>query len=241
MRIVTLNTWKCDGDYPARLTGMARTLERLQPDLVLLQEVFATGDGRADTAAFLAGALGLVATPAPARFKPRAFDGRDVPSSSGLALLSRQALREHHVLTLPADDRDGERLAQLARWQHRGRSGWVANLHLTHLADGAGLRSRQLGAVLAFWQARAARERLVLGGDFNAGPGSPEFDSLLRPPWRLVQPFGEVPKQTHRSSDGSAADLDHLLLGGWPEHAVLRAEVTEASSDHDAVVLDLAD
>ncbi|MEK9722971.1 MAG: hypothetical protein VW405_05730 [Rhodospirillaceae bacterium] len=51
---VTLNTWKCDSDYVARLPLMASALADTRPDLVLLQGVFATVDGRHDTAMFLA-------------------------------------------------------------------------------------------------------------------------------------------------------------------------------------------
>lgn len=241
LRIVSLNTWKCEGPYRQRLGVMSATLRDLQPDVVMLQEAFASETGGADTAAQLAQALGLVATVAPARRKPRWFEGAEVDSSSGLALLTRQPPREQHVLALPADPRDGERIAQVVRLLHGGRALWLAHLHLTHLPDASALRSRQLGTVLSFCQTRAAGTRWVLGGDFNAGPGQAEFDGLLRPPWGLVQPWTHGPKITHRSDDGRALDLDHLLLAGWPHDAVLQTQVVEAGSDHAAVLLDLAD
>ena len=66
MRILTLNTWKCDGAYRPRLQAMAQGLAALAPDVILLQEVFATEDDRADTAGYLAQALSMWATRAPA-------------------------------------------------------------------------------------------------------------------------------------------------------------------------------
>ena len=61
LRVVTLNTWKCEGDYRARLPRMAAGLRALDADLVCLQEVFACAAPSADTAAWLADALGLSA------------------------------------------------------------------------------------------------------------------------------------------------------------------------------------
>ncbi len=240
MRIVTLNTWKCDGDYRERLKTMVEVLHRLLPDVVMLQEVFASEVARTDTAAYLARALDMVATAAPARRKPRWFEGRVVDSTSGLALLTRQPPREHHVMQLPSDERDGERVAQLARLSHRGQGFWLANLHLTHLADASLLRTRQLQAALSSWQTHASSYPLVLGGDFNAEPGTDEFEALLRQPWGLIQPFPDQVKQTYRNEDGSWLDVDHLLLSGWSDQALLDRCVLDSGSDHRAVVLTLS-
>jgi endonuclease/exonuclease/phosphatase family metal-dependent hydrolase len=76
MRIVSLNTWKCDGPYRQRLGLMAEELAALAPDVLLLQEVFATEDGHADTAAFLAQALAMHVIVSPARRKHRLFEGQ---------------------------------------------------------------------------------------------------------------------------------------------------------------------
>ena len=65
MRIVTLNTWKNEGDYARRLPLMRDGLAALSPDVVCLQECF-VADGF-DTAAFLAAELGLHLYAAPAR------------------------------------------------------------------------------------------------------------------------------------------------------------------------------
>ena len=38
LRIVTINTGKCDGSYRARLRWLASELSRLVPDIIALQE-----------------------------------------------------------------------------------------------------------------------------------------------------------------------------------------------------------
>jgi endonuclease/exonuclease/phosphatase family metal-dependent hydrolase len=69
MRVVTLNTWKNEGDYLRRLPLMRDGLAAMAPDVVCLQECF-VAEGF-DTAARLAAELGLDLHPAPARAKPR--------------------------------------------------------------------------------------------------------------------------------------------------------------------------
>lgn len=244
MRILTLNTWKCDGAYRQRLAAMVDGLSKWQPDVVLLQEAFATDDAQADTARHLAQALGLIATIAPARHKARALEGQLRSSTSGLALLTREPPPSHHVLHLPSDPADGERIAQLAQVVHQGQTFWVANLHLTHLSHASTLRAQQLATTLAALHRMAGAASLVLGGDFNCGPGHAEFDSLGDTPWHLRNPFDGMAKTTHRSDDGRDLDLDHLLLSGWPSAAVLQAAVVldpreTAASDHAAVMLDV--
>jgi endonuclease/exonuclease/phosphatase family metal-dependent hydrolase len=248
MRILTLNTWKCDGAYRQRLAAMVRGLSAWQPDVVLLQEAFATDDGHADTARHLAQALGMIATVAPARHKVRVFEGHHCPSRSGLALLTREPPPAHHVLQLPSDPADGERIAQLARLVHQGQTFWMANVHLTHLSHASALRAQQLATTLAALHRLAGASPMVVGGDFNSGPGHTEIDGLRDAPWHLCNPFDGLAKTTHRTDDGRDLDLDHLLLSGWPSNAVRHAAVVldprdaaagPAASDHAAVMLDL--
>jgi endonuclease/exonuclease/phosphatase family metal-dependent hydrolase len=248
LRVLTLNTWKCDGDYRRRLDLMAQGLARWSPDLVLLQEAFASDDGQADTAAQLAQALSMQATCAPARRKVRRFEGRPCQSSSGLAVLTREPVLAHHVLPLPSDAADGERIAQIVQVQRAGLPLWIANLHLTHLSKASGLRAAQLDHGMHALRQHAGSGLALIGGDFNTGPGSPEFDRLLAAPWHLINPFQGRTKSTHHSEDGRDLDLDHLLLSGWPASAVRCATVTldpraveagHRASDHAAVMLDL--
>jgi len=250
MRIVSLNTWKCDGAYRERLGLMAEGLAALAPDVLLLQEAFATDDGQADTAVFLARALDMEVAVAPARRKQRWFEGQSRQSTSGLAVLSRQALRTWQLRELPSDPADGERIALLASVSLGGQDLWLANLHLTHLPDACELRALQLQTCLEALQAVAGNAPCVLGGDFNASAGSNELERFLQAPGRLADPFAGQPKVTHRNDAGQFLDLDHLLLSDrWPAATVQRAFVAmepwqysggQGPSDHAAVVLDLA-
>jgi endonuclease/exonuclease/phosphatase family metal-dependent hydrolase len=169
LRIITLNTAKCDGAYTARLAWMAEELVRLSPDLVALQEVFRDESGRMDTGSQLATALGMTCAWAPARFKRRVLEGREVSGWSGMALLSNQPWDYVDTVELPADPRDGDRVAQVGLLDLDGISVVVANLHLSHLRDADGLRREQLDCVLNHPLLQMKRAMRLLMGDFNSG------------------------------------------------------------------------
>ncbi|MDZ7825343.1 MAG: hypothetical protein U5R48_04065 [Gammaproteobacteria bacterium] len=113
MRIVTLNTWKCEGDYDRRLACMADSLAALAPDVVCLQECF-VGAG-SDTLHALAAATGLRPYASPAREKTRTFRGRPVTSTSGLGMLVDGEVSGFSRVDLPSEPRDRERAAQIVR------------------------------------------------------------------------------------------------------------------------------
>ncbi|MGJ3242402.1 MAG: endonuclease/exonuclease/phosphatase family protein [Opitutales bacterium] len=190
LRILTLNTWKQDGDYPRRLVAMRRGLSALTPDLVLLQEAFRTEEPHpepGDTATVLAAACGLESHPAPGRFKQRLWAGGPVRSSSGLAVLSRPGCWAPGAdVELPSSPAGGDRRLQLGRWTGEpageGPGLMVGNLHLSHRADETPLRARQLAVALetlARGMAEAGAPGL-LGGDFNAPPDHPSLEPLTR-------------------------------------------------------------
>ena len=255
LRIVTLNTWKNDGDYPARLHAMAAGLRALRPDIVLLQEVFRTDDGDADTGRTLAAALQLALVYAPARRKPRPWRGPPVPSEAGLAVLARGTIRRHERLALPSDDLGGERIALYADVQAAGTTVFVCCTHLSHLRGDGARRREQLDLILRHpgWRERGGRR--VLGGDFNATADQPELAWLAdHPELEVRNVFGAAhPAATHPlppppdrpgrcidflftvTARGTAAPgivqaataLDAPIDGTWP-------------SDHAAVVADVA-
>jgi len=240
LRIVTLNTWKNEGDYSRRLGLMSERLAALAPEVVCLQECF-VGGGR-DTAGTLAAALGLRLHAAPARAKLRPHEGRLVNSTSGLAVLSRP-LAQSRVLPLPQDPVDGERIAQRLDLTASGRPLRILNLHLTHLrgAEAATLRAAQLEVALA-WANAGLAGALVVAGDLNATARCPELAPLRVPaaPSTLQSPHADGPLH-----EGLA--IDHCCLvgtGAW--RAVARHVALDRAdpdgfrpSDHMAVVLDL--
>ncbi len=191
LRILTLNTWKCDGAYRARLAWLLTELgstnaNPLRPDVLALQEVFQTNT--ADTAHTLADALGMQAQIAPARHKIRLFEENSTDSASGLAVLSRFSAARQTVRMLPMDERDGERLAQYVSLIVDEKSVLLINTHLTHLRGASALRQAQLAALLEPLEVPdesgiqfggQTYQAVFLCGDFNAGAQSPEIQFLL--------------------------------------------------------------
>lgn len=189
VRCITLNTWKNEGDYVARLRVMGAGLSALRPDVVLLQEVFRAEAGEADTAGVLGEVLGMAVAYAPARAKVRSWLGRDVASESGLAVLVRGEVIGSERLPLPSDAAGGERIALIVKARLATGIAVVAGcVHLSHLRGDEARRREQLEAVLAVeaWAAPAALR--LLGGDFNASINGEEMRWLAAfPRWRLTE------------------------------------------------------
>ena len=239
MRIVTLNTWKNEGDYRRRLPLMRDGLAAMAPEVVCLQECF-VADGF-DTAAWLASELGLRLHAAPARAKRRRHDGRDTFSTSGLAILTHaEATGAAKPLTsMPAD---GERIAQRLDLIWGQRPLRILNLHLTHLRNAAPLRAAQLNEALD-WACSDLAGGLVVAGDLNAGADDPALAPLGLQP----RPSTMLGARQGLQSDRLAA-IDHCVLmrpGPWRQSALLRGcDSADPDgwfpSDHAAVGIALA-
>lgn len=167
LRLVTINTAKGDGPYRRRLELLAAGLAELAPDVVLLQEALATPDGALDTAAWLGDRLGLAHVSAPARPKRRLVEGRELATTSGLALLSAFPLRRHERLPLPSDPVEGERFALLAEVVVGQRRLLLVNLHLAPGPEQGAPRGAQLAAIVAHPWLAGTWDACLLGGDFN--------------------------------------------------------------------------
>jgi len=172
IKIITLNTWKCEGKYQQRIHATIAQLQKLNPDFVFLQEVFQLESSQIHTALHIARSLGMYAFCQPARLKKRSFDQKLSLSYSGLALLARHPISEHSKLSLPTDERDGERIAQIAVVSYPAPQFVLVNLHLTHLRDQDSLRSQQLITLLDHIKQHFPSQPIFLGGDFNATPNS---------------------------------------------------------------------
>ncbi|MBU2135756.1 MAG: endonuclease/exonuclease/phosphatase family protein [Alphaproteobacteria bacterium] len=239
MRIVTLNTWKNEGQYERRLALMAEGLGALAPDVVCLQESF-QADGY-DTARHLADALGLEVTAAPARRKMRLHDGLPLESASGLAILRRNGALGSGRLALLSDPADGERIGQ---WADVAPDLRVLNLHLTHLRgpEAARLRAAQLAQALAV--ARRSGSGLIVAGDLNAPADAPELAQIAAALDLAAAPTLQGERDGHAAYPRA---IDHLALvdrGGWAVRSRFRALDTPDPegwhpSDHAAVVADL--
>ena len=239
MRVVTLNTWKGDGAYAARLAAMAEGLERLDPDVVLLQEVLDAPTLGLHTGHVLARHLRLNAVNLPLREKKRTVEGRQVDSRSGLAVLSRHPVRASLSIPLPSDAKDGERAALVVEIVSPHGPLTVTNLHLTHLDD-ADLRRRQLAAAQ---QVAKRPGTSLIGGDFNA-----EVDSfpLRGSGWSDCRTELGQPRRSTLVGQPDGPCLDHLLRAGHGRQPkswrVDLDRVCEQGqpvfSDHCAIVVD---
>lgn len=216
LKVVTFNTWKCDGEYALRLEAMSQQMQALDADVFALQECFATLDGGTDTARSLAHSLGIHLHTAPARRKRRQFQGGWVDSFSSLAVLSRWPIRTGEALELPSSLADGGRVAQLCSMEVAGHTLLLANAHLSHLLppEGGAQRTQQLRTVLNRLTQMSRHDLTLVCGDFNASMDSFELATFMQLPWGLVDAFahsGGGEKFTCHTTEGKGLNLDHIL------------------------------
>src|ERR1700753_484135 len=99
IKIVTINTWKCDGEYRKRIQVMVKQLADLKPDIIACQECFVSET--ADTLHYLSDCLKMNYCYLPGRRKMRLFEGKETDSESGLGVLSLYPLIETGQFNLP--------------------------------------------------------------------------------------------------------------------------------------------
>ena len=152
LRVATLNLWGWFGDWPARRRRLERHWERVDADVLFVQEASTTGseDQIADTA----DALGY----------PHVVRGAcqsDKLGTEGLAVMSRLPLLGPRVVDLPASR--PARCLLVASVEVDGTPIELATSHT--VVRPAGLRELQLDRILGL-----EATPLIVGGDFNAGP-----------------------------------------------------------------------
>jgi endonuclease/exonuclease/phosphatase family metal-dependent hydrolase len=263
LSILSWNLWWRFGPWESRQPAIAATLQRLAPDVVCLQEVWASRDGE-DQAEQLAAALGGY------HVAHAAGVGFDLtPHSLGNAVLSRWPIRAHEARPLPAPPGLDE-LRVVLRAQIDGPRGPV-EVFVTHLnwrLDQSDVRQDQVRAICAFVAETGADRTFppVLCGDFNAEPGSDEVRMLtglaavpvpklvFLDAWRAAGDGG--PGHTWSNANPFAAldcepdrRIDYVLVGYPRDHGagqVVAARVEAVApvdgvqpSDHYAVFAEL--
>jgi len=223
VRLVTLNTWKGDGDYLLRLAAMAEGLAAIDPQVICLQEVFTAADLGLDTAARLASLLGMSCHHLPARRKSRQFGNRMIDSTSGLAILSRLPVQWTRPLDLPSDPLDGERIAQMAALDVGTGRLLLINLHLTHLRQADALRRRQLETIFAAIDPSDGWLAVIMAGDFNAERREPMFRRLPQAAGWVVEDARTAAREPPRPT------LRGILRGGCVDHLLLYRERLSAT------------
>jgi len=240
LRILTYNTWKCDGRYPQRLTGIRQQLSSIDLDILMLQEVFRSEDGEYDT---LAGLMRNWSNANclfhPARKKVRKLDGREVISESGLAIVSRLHIKDSGAFRLPVTTDDAERYCQWCVIEKDQQDLLLMNTHLTHLENQQSLRKAQFQSLINF--IRSSKHSVaVIAGDMNAKPEQLVIDKNLT---CVFQKF-----ESNTLNIGNPQCLDHLYLfsensgfSRWNDHKVLLDQKQSGYylSDHKAVYAEL--
>src|SRR5688572_7849894 len=113
IKVLTINTWKCDGEYFARIKIMAEQLIEIQPDIIVCQECFMIEDSDVNTLDFMSRQLSMNKILTSARSKKRKFNNSEVTSISGLGVLSAFPLTLISEMELPFLPEDGERKIQI--------------------------------------------------------------------------------------------------------------------------------
>lgn len=173
------------------LEQVATTIERVDPDVVLLQEVergWVFGGG-ADMATWLSHRLGMTV-----RFAPAA------DHQFGNAVLARSGLTDVVVTPLPYGAGPQSRSAISATLTTAsGTEVRVTSVHLQHRAENTPTRLDQLTALLS---AAPPVGPAVLAGDLNAQPGRPELDLLTDAGWvSAIDAVGDPDVLTSPSTD----------------------------------------
>jgi endonuclease/exonuclease/phosphatase family metal-dependent hydrolase len=197
--LVTINTWKCDGDYYKRREVLATGLRQMgfTNQVIFCQECFRTTDGKVDTLHYLSAVLNIPGYFEKGRRKHRSLNGSMTDSFSGLGILTNLPVSSRTTIELPSSQADGGRVAQFLTLELTpGLSMLVANVHLTHLRSNHALRIQQLVSVLDGISASSAGYRII-GGDFNAEENSTEI--------QLLKERGPV-------IDSASHWVDHLLI-----------------------------
>ena len=262
MRVMTWNLWWRFGPWEQRAAAIESVVREMQPDVLLLQEVWADG---ADSAAHrLAEALGHHVS-----LSDDPFAGRR-PVGFHNAIVSRWPHLDVTSHALPrADGSPGHRRALTAvldtdegRWP-------VVSTHLDHRFDDSAVRQLQCRRLLeVIDDLRGEPDTtppVVVGGDFNATPESDEIRMLtgrsaapipglvLSDCWEHV---GDGAGATWRSDNPYQTTtawpnrrLDYLFVS-WPRAKPIGNPVAArlvgiepvdgvVASDHAALVVDL--
>jgi endonuclease/exonuclease/phosphatase family metal-dependent hydrolase len=206
---VTLNIWHDQENWPARMAVIRDTLRVLGPDVVFLQEILQK-EGLPNQAETLAGSLGYAWVFA-------SVDPPGAPKRYGNAILTRHRIVETSDRKLePLND---YRVALHTRLDVGGRTLDAYVTHLHHTLEGDTIRATQVADLLAFIDStRAPGEALLLGGDLNAAPDTPELGPVrnrLTDAWPFVHP-GEIDSSvtTLNVAKGHAPRvIDYLFFG----------------------------
>jgi endonuclease/exonuclease/phosphatase family metal-dependent hydrolase len=195
--------------------GVAEAIEAQRADVVLLQEAGRGSllSGTTDVGVWLSRRLGMKLLWGPAA------DGQ-----FGNAILTSLPVRRSGTGRMPKGDWSQIRGYVWARLEVGDQTMDVWSTHLEGGADESAERNREIAALLRAW---GGAPRTVIGGDFNAEPGSAEISQMLDGTQLRGARVSGDPSPT--TADGRRVDWifgsDDLLFG---DYDVRRS----AASDH---------
>ncbi len=167
LSVMSWNLWWRFGPWQDRAPAIAATLQRENPDIICLQEVW--DDGARNLAAELAQGLGYHHAYAPGA-RPNGIH-------MGNAILSRWPIASHDIIALH-DQKGAEEMRVAIRAEIDGPTGMIPVFctHLNYLPYHSAIRQKQVADLLGFIK-QSPRGALppILCGDFNADPMSDEI------------------------------------------------------------------
>ncbi len=186
--LLTLNIWHNRGDWEARLPLLTREVRRLDPDVIVLQEVL-QNDTLPNQAYTIARALGYEHV-----FMTSA-DPEDAPKRYGNAILARVPFdTTAQRLLEPLTDYRNAGYARLTLGTQPVRI-YVTHLHHEMTPRGSGIRAMQMVDMLSFIEATDDGTPFLVAGDFNATSDGPEF--------RLLTPLRDLYAHFHPDALGA--------------------------------------
>jgi endonuclease/exonuclease/phosphatase family metal-dependent hydrolase len=203
VRLMTWNVWWRFGDqWQHRFTGIASTLAAWQPDIVGLQECWASRDAsQAEALAARLNMYSVFAGPSLPDLPPEPESADHVGIDLGLAVLSRWPIRHSWVHALPSS-RAVAPVALVAVIDHPRRPLLVVCTCLeyhAHLGDDHLAQARELRQLSAELSARFNGLPVILLGDLNAGPDTPEIRALTE---ELIDVWAAAQAEAGDHADG---------------------------------------
>mmetsp|Transcript_1753 Transcript_1753/g.3492 ORF Transcript_1753/g.3492 Transcript_1753/m.3492 type:complete len:316 (+) Transcript_1753:37-984(+) len=267
LRVLTLNTWNCQGDFKKRAALIRQCVAAAEPDIIAFQEVLRYPGF--DPLEALGGTTWPHSVYAQAHSR-RKWIPDFADQELGNAILSKWPITASEELKLPVAPGQERRVAIQASIKAPRGSINVITTHLSHRHDETFVRQRQVLAL-----AEAAKDVgtniSVVMGDFNADPRTDEIRfmtgrhgirdrkterttffqdamdtaGLSTATWNHEHPYNREKWETSRRIDYVfvAPPASKRTMAGKVERAAVTCwpvDNTLAPSDHLAVVADIA-
>jgi len=163
MKVLTLNTWQERGPWKERWSITFSGIKQFLPDIACFQELF-NGDWTETVK------------------KETAFKNFIFPKEPcGLVLYTNYDVKSFGVVTLTKSPlEDYFRYALWVELGVKGKKLFVFNTHLSWMPEDGTSRKKQTEELLQLIEKKAGSEEILLMGDLNAPPDSPEISTLIK-------------------------------------------------------------